>query len=136
MRATILVPFDDLGQLQGTLCKAMKVAERLTADLILLRVNCPQSGTSPQLHEEHLYSELKALQSQCTGCPTPVRIEAMGGPVEQAIVRYAAQQNVDLILSSEIGQLLGQKESEGGARGTARADSRWMENSLLALPQV
>lgn len=132
MRATILVPFDDLGRLQETLCTAMKVAERLAAELILLRVNLPQSKTGSQPREEHLYSELKALQAQCVGCPVPLRIEAMAGPVEQAIIRFAAQQDVDLILSRDVGQLLTKNEPARVVQNAPPSSRRWMENVLSA----
>lgn len=132
MRASILVPFDDVGQLQETLCQATKVAERLKADLILLRVNLPPSNLHSQPCEEHLYSELKALQAQCTGCPTPIHIETMAGPVEQAIVRYAAQNKVDLILGADLGRLVGQEKPRRAAYSAPQTAGRWMENALLA----
>ena len=132
MPARILVPFDDLGHLQETLCQATKVAERLKADLILLRVNLPPSRTTPPPCEEHLYSELKALQAQCTGCPTPIRIDAMAGPVEQAFVGNAAENKVVLILGSDIGQLTGLEKPRRAAYSAPRTAGRWMENALLA----
>ena len=106
MCATILVPFDNLLQLQETFCRALELADQLTADVILLRVNLPDSTLSIQGNEEQLYRELKALQAQCASYTTDVRIETSQGPPEQAIIRYAAQNDVDLILSAQVSRLL------------------------------
>jgi len=110
MCATILVPFDDLLNLQATFCRALELAETLEAEVILLRVNLPDSSLSQQTHDAYsqadLYRELKALQAQCASYPTAVRIETTPGPPEKAIIRYAARHQVDLILSTQIASLL------------------------------
>ena len=118
MCATILVPFDNLLQLQETFCRALELADQLTADVILLRVNLPDSSLSYQANEEQLYRELKALQVQCASYATAggsrqpgVRIETSQGPPERAIIRYAARHKVDLILSAQVSQVL-----DGGDR--------------------
>lgn len=106
MFGRILVPFDDLLHLQETLCQAMELAENLAAEIVLLRVNLPESDLSPCFDNECLYSELKALQAQSASLPVPVRIEAMAGPVNEAIVRYAAEHRISLIFSPEIARLV------------------------------
>lgn len=109
MFGRILVPFDDLLHLQETLCQALELAENLAAEVVLLRVNLPESDSSDCFDKECLYSELKALQVQSASLPVPVRIEAMAGPVNEAIVRYAAEHGISLIFSPEIARLVNQK---------------------------
>ncbi|HZD11830.1 MAG TPA: universal stress protein [Candidatus Binatia bacterium] len=112
MRASILVPFDSLSNLQATLCQALALAESLAAKVILLRVNLSEPGASRSRQEECLYSELKALQARCTACDAVTQIAVMQGPVEEAIVQFAAEEEIDLIFSSQIGRLLNREEQE------------------------
>lgn len=109
MPVRILVPFDDLARLQETLCEAMALAERLAAELIVLRVNLPEREAQALLDEASLYRELKALQAQCADCSPVVRIEAMGGPTEEAILRFAAAEGIDLIMATHLEVLLARK---------------------------
>lgn len=111
MFGRILVPFDDLLHLQETLCQALELAENLAAEVVLLRVNLPESDSSSCFDKECLYSELKALQAQSASLTVPVRIEAMAGPVNEAIMRYAAEHGISLIFSPEIARLVNQKAS-------------------------
>lgn len=106
MFGTILVPFDNLLHLQETLCQALELAENLAAEVVLLRVNVPEADPSHCLVNESLYSELKALQAQCASLPVPVRIEAVAGQANEAIVRYAAEHGINLIFSPEIARLV------------------------------
>lgn len=102
----VLVPFDNLAQLQETLCKAIELAEKLAAELIVLRVNSPGKSSQMSSGEAQLYRELKALQAQCASFPIPLRIEAMAGPMEQAILSFAAAEGIDLIVSTHMSYLL------------------------------
>lgn len=108
MLGRILVPFDNLLHLQEALYQALELAENLAAEVVLLRVNLPESRLSPHFDEEYLYSELKALQAQCAALPVAVHIEAAGGPVKEAIVHYAAEHEISLIFSPEIARLVNQ----------------------------
>ncbi len=106
MFGRILVPFDNLLHLQETLCQALELAENLSAEVVLLRVNVPEADPSHCLVNESLYSELKALQAQSASLPVPVRIEAVAGQANEAIVRYAAEHGINLIFSPEIARLV------------------------------
>lgn len=142
----VLVPFDNLAQLQETLCEAIELAERFAAELIVLRVNLPSRESWIISGEAQLYRELKALQAQCASSPVPLRIEVMAGPTEQAILRFAAAEGVNLIVSTHMKSLL---ESEVQAAelvevGTRRAAQTNMpywqpasgsdENRFAAMP--
>lgn len=106
MFGRILVPFDNLLHLQETLCQALELAENLAAEVVLLRVNVPEADPSHCLVNESLYSELKALQAQSASLSVSVRIEAVAGPANEAIVRYAAEHGISLIFSPEIARLV------------------------------
>lgn len=116
MPVRMLVPFDDLARLQETLCEAMALAERLNAELIVLRVNLPEREPQTLMDEASLYRELKALQAQCANWPRVVRIEAMAGAAEEAILGFAAAEGIDLIVATNMDVLLAQETASDGRR--------------------
>ena len=94
----ILVPFDDLYQLCQSFDLVLAMARELPAEVILLRVNLPPSPATHSIDMEHLYTELRALQVQLPHCPVPVRVASMAGPVPEAVVRFAEQHDLHMIL--------------------------------------
>lgn len=102
MSQRILVPFDEPGQLRSTLAHVLPVAEQLSAEVVLLRVNLPPCPSTRCVDWGQLFSELKALQAQLPVSTVRITLETNPGPAEQAIYHYAEQHRVDLIFAPDL----------------------------------
>jgi nucleotide-binding universal stress UspA family protein len=90
----ILVPFSGLPLSDALFSPACTMAQAMSAELILLRIEPPLR----EKNGERLYSELKALRGQLHDCSVPVSIDTVQGAAEDAILVYANENSVDLIV--------------------------------------
>ena len=102
MAQIVLVPFRNPRELRHTLDPALEAARRLSAEaVVLLRVNLPHCPETKAIDNERLYSELRGLQTQVADRQMPIHLDAMPGPMESAIMRYAEENEVGIFKSAQ-----------------------------------
>jgi len=96
----ILLAFAELPQVEEVFQLALHLAAGPGRELFLLRV-VPggwERGGEARMDEQSLYSELKGIHMLLRTEEIPARLEALPAPGAEAVVAYAEEQRVDLII--------------------------------------